>query len=294
MEPLPPVRVLFPASPPKRASRLEKACQTVAREYPEVQLVWRREVQARRPDDPTDYLAGTDSERCAELLDFLADPEAMVGWFGRGGYGVTRLLSRLARNLPQDLPKKDKCLVGYSDITALFSFIKSQGLPVQCIHGPMLCAFHEQPNRDLVIRSLHRDAQPIEVMRAEPHLEFQGSLWGGNLAVLASLAGTPWLATPAANQAVFLEDVDEPPYRLDRFLTQLFDCGFFSKTKRVFLGTFTGFAPPEAALGTVLKRCEQLGLTVLGHLPIGHSEPHTPLFLDREYRYDASTQQLRP
>ncbi|HIB66949.1 MAG TPA: hypothetical protein EYO33_18000, partial [Phycisphaerales bacterium] len=81
-----------------------------------------------------------------------------------------------------------------------------------------------------------------------PSRRFFGTIWGGNLAVIASLAGTPWLPKLQSEEAFFFEDIDEAPYRIDRYLTQLSQAGFFDHCRQVFLGTFTQFHPESAVL----------------------------------------------
>lgn len=287
------IQVLFPASPPLREERYRQARATAERELPEITLLHPRLISARDSNDPLGYLAGDDALRSSEIVNFLKDPECAVAWFGRGGYGLTRILSRLEEALGGSRYPHKRWL-GYSDLTALFAFAKAQSLEIQSIHGPMLCAFPEQPNQGDIAAALRGEPVPIRVHAPQPGLQFQGSIWGGNLAVLASLCGTPWLPTPASDQAVFLEDVGEAPYRVDRFLTQLHDSGFFARTRRVFLGTFTEHEPAEHVLRVAQERCRQLGLQVLGELPAGHSEPHSPIFLDFPYRYSAENHRLEP
>ena len=283
--------VLFPSSFPKDKPGLEAARQSIVPFQSELKLRWPRKIRIRKRASQTDYLAGSDEVRAREILDFLLSDQP-VGWFGRGGYGLTRILHLLEPEL--DRAKEPKRWMGYSDITALFALCKSLNLSIDCIHGPMLCAFPKQPNKEVLIRALHGEATPIPFAEATEGVEFHGSLWGGNLAVLASLAGTRWLPTPTADSAVFLEDVDEAPYRVDRYLTQLYHSGFFAQTRRVVLGTFTGFEPAAAVYEVAHKRCEELGLDLLGRVPIGHSEPHSPLFLDKPYWYSPTERCLKP
>jgi muramoyltetrapeptide carboxypeptidase len=261
---------------------------------PSLNLQQRRAVPARKEGNCLDYLAGEDSVRCGELLAFLLSEEDHIAWFGRGGFGLTRILSELRNSLSQQSVHPPKRWMGYSDITALFALTKSIELPVECIHGPMLCALAEQPNPSQILEALVGLPTPIPVSPTNSLTAFHGTIWGGNLAVLASLCGTEWLPCPNADQAIFLEDIDEAPYRVDRYLTQLADSGFFEHCKRVFLGTFTGFEPASAVSELAERRCLELGLKVLGRLPIGHSEPHYPLFLDRAYRYAPESAQLIP
>ena len=286
------VSVLFPSSFPADKTGIDGARESLKPFQPELKLHWPRKVRARRRGHShTDYLAGPDEERAREIVDFLSSDQK-VAWFGRGGYGLTRILNMLETGVGK--VTQPKRWMGYSDISALFAFCKSRELPIECIHGPMLCAFAKQPNKEVLIRALQGEATPIPFAEASDGVEFHGTLWGGNLAVLASLAGTPWLPTPTADTAVFLEDVDEAPYRVDRYLTQLYHSGFFSQTRKVILGTFTGFEPAAAVYEVAQKRCLELDLDLLGRVPVGHSEPHSPLFLDKPYWYSPSERCLTP
>jgi len=284
--------VIFCSSPPRNPERLALARKTL-NTVSTINLMWPREVPARRPGDPRDYLAGTDQLRVRDLVDFLTSDQELA-WFGRGGYGVTRLLAHLDERLASVTVSKPKRWVGYSDLSALFAYAHTKGLPVRCIHGPMVCAYPEQPNREEIEQALRGCPVPIPVRLESPEATFNGPIWGGNLAVLASLCGTPWLPRLTTPGAIFLEDIDEAPYRLDRYLTQLYDSGFFAHRKQLFLGTFTGFQPAELALQTVVDRCHELGLTVVGHLPVGHSEPHCPLFLETPYILNSELGLLEP
>ncbi len=288
------VTLLFPAGPPRSEERLESALRAARAADASLNILRPRPISPRRPDDCLDYLAGDDQARSQEILNFLRSESEKIGWFGRGGFGVTRILSQLGKDLPSGQPVGKKLWMGYSDISAMFGFVKTQKLPIDCVHGPMLCAFREQPNPAQVLDALRGIAHPIPLLSPPRELSFSGTIWGGNLAVLASLCGTDWLPTPSAEETIFLEDVEEAPYRVDRYLTQLEASGFFSKTQRVFLGTFTGFEPAEAVSRAAELRCRQLGLHVLGTLPVGHSEPHSPLFLDHPYRYCRETNSLLP
>ena len=288
------VSILFPSSSPKCEPSLQRAISSLGPFQSELEAVWLREIRARKKGDPSDYLAGSDLSRSSEIAEFLLALDKHVAWFGRGGYGVTRLLEKLSALLDGELIPGGKRWMGYSDITALFAFVKAKRTPIDCIHGPMLCAFPEQPNKVELLGALRGIPVAVPMSPQVVDLNFEGPIWGGNLAVLASLCGTPWLPQIESEQAIFLEDVDEAPYRVDRYLTQLFDTGFFNKSKRIILGTFTGYEPKEAVVQTALERCQELGLQVLGQIPAGHSEPHSPLFLDKPYRYCGDSRQLLP
>ena len=285
--------ILFPSSSPKSEDRVREVKQAVAQWGHLLECIYPRAVPPRRPGDCNDYLAGTDQQRCREVLDFLLSEKQEVGWFGRGGYGATRILPALQEALKESHLSSPKRWLGYSDISALFAFAKSQNLPIESIHGPMLCAFHEQPNQADITDALAGRPLPIDVDGA--HRDgFSGTIWGGNLAVIASLTGTPWLPKLQAEEAFFFEDIDEAPYRIDRYLTQLSQAGFFDRCRQVFLGTFTQFQPESAVVQRTLELCRERNLKVLGQLPVGHSEPHSPLFLDRPYKLSQENSQLIP
>lgn len=287
------VQILFPSSPAKSPEVYHTALEAARQSFAEWDIIEPPVLHWYHKEEPFGYLAGTDEERAGQLADFLKDPDMSVAWFARGGYGLTRTLRALdqvTRDLTLPSPKR---LLGYSDITALFCWCRTRKLNVELVHSPMLCAFCKQPNAADVGNAVRGTPCPIP-LSTPSGTEFQGSLWGGNLAVLASLCGTPWFAKPGPGQAAFLEDVGEAPYRVDRYLTQLHDSGFFQHTRRVYLGTYTEHEPAWQVLELARKRCGELGLEVLGELFAGHSEPHYPIFLDREYRYCSEKNCLLP
>lgn len=183
-------------------------------------------------------------------------------------------------------------MLGYSDITALFAFIRAHSLPIECVHAPVVTEIPDHPQPELVLEALRGNPCPLPVSNSRL-TSFRGPIWGGNLAVLASLCGTPWLPKVESG-ALFLEDIDEAPYRLDRFLTQLHDNGFFASARGVFLGQFSKCGQGDAGLRLVRQRLEELGVERLGELPVGHEALHLPLFLDLEYRLDPESSYLEP
>jgi muramoyltetrapeptide carboxypeptidase len=280
--PTPLVAVPFPSGRPDRA-KLNRALNFL-RSWPIRVHCPLLEQQQRWDSDPT-YLCGNDAERAAEIMSLWSDPDQKVVWCGRGGYGATRMLYRLDQAL-ESVTVSPTRFLGYSDITALFAFIQRRQLPIECIHTPVVTEIPDHPQPELLLDALNGKPCPLPVRGATG--EFQTTIWGGNLTVLASLCGTPWLPR-IANAAILLEDIDEAPYRLDRFVTQLFDSGFFAACPGVFLGQFTKCGTDNAGLLAVKQRLQDLGVTLLGELPVGHEADHRPLFLNRPYRMEAST-----
>lgn len=182
--------------------------------------------------------------------------------------------------------------MGYSDITAIFAMLSTFNSELECIHGPILCEFADHPYPGTLLDALAGRPCPLPIQNLET-AEFRGRIWGGNLAVLASLAGTPWISPPKC-EAVFLEDIGEAPYRLDRYLTQLKNSGFFHHTRQIFLGTFVDCGESTDVISGLRERCKELGLKVLGELPVGHHRGNLPLFFSQNYLLDCESETLEP
>ncbi|MGB0838807.1 MAG: S66 peptidase family protein, partial [Chitinophagales bacterium] len=177
------------------------------------------------------YLAGTDAQRLDDVHRMFADPTVSAVWSVRGGYGSSRILPKLDYSL---IRKNPKILIGYSDMTALLQAVyKKTGLVG--FHGPMgTSTFNDyvvkhfkkiimNPQPQLVINYAEANSNnedPLFKTHAIRDGIAKGKLMGGNLTLLAALAGTPYDFN-FRNKLVFLEDIGEKPYRIDRMLTQL-------------------------------------------------------------------------
>ncbi|MDP1912215.1 LD-carboxypeptidase [Brevundimonas sp.] len=247
------------------------------------------------------YLAGPDALRLADLHAALADDEVAALHCLRGGYGAMRLLDGIDTALVR---RSRKLLIGYSDITALHALWCREGLA--SLHAPM-------PASDLVLPGREGDEQALFTLlrqglrageRLAPELDpapraaglhhpgrAEGRLIGGNLSLVAALLGTPW-AWPAPGAILFLEDVGEELYRVDRLLTQLRLAGVLEAAAGFVLGSFTEEASPAALLREMLGT---LGKPLLAGWPAGHGTPNRPLPLGVRVALDADagTLQLR-
>jgi muramoyltetrapeptide carboxypeptidase len=167
------------------------------------------------------YLAGSDAERGADLQAMLNDPSIRAVFCARGGFGCQRLVPSLDLSVFRDAPKP---VIGYSDATALLAAVHRAG--VIGFHGPMVAADMARGLSAESLEHLHRLlTDPGYRWEAEAAVSIRpgrarGRLAGGCLSVLVTLLGTPW-ALDLTGAIVFLEDVHEWPYRLDRLLTQL-------------------------------------------------------------------------
>lgn len=239
------------------------------------------------------YLAGTDEQRLADLHAALADDEVAAIHCLRGGYGAMRLLPAIDTAL---LRAKPKLLIGYSDITALHALWAQEGLP--SLHAPMPASDLIRPGRDddeAALVALLKTGLPAGTVLA-PELEpgepvnpgvAEGVLIGGNLSLVAALTGTPWAWNPHG-AILFLEDVSESLYRVDRYLVQLQLAGVLHAVKGLVLGSFTESEAPEALLRErLLPLCREHGKPLLGGWPTGHGTPNRPLPMGLRVRLDA-------
>jgi muramoyltetrapeptide carboxypeptidase len=224
--------------------------------------------------------AGTDLDRAGDL-NRLADPQQPrpdIVLAVRGGYGATRLLHRLDyAGLKRRFADTTTAFVGYSDFTAIqMALLAQSGLIT--FSGPMLCSdFGRQPISEFTMHHFWQalDSTPItlrsKVAQAQA-ADVSGILWGGNLSIIASLIGTPYL--PNIKQGIlFLEDVNEQPYRIERMLTQLYLAGILAHQQAVVLGHFTGLNDKNEGhdLSAVMAYIRALlDIPVITGLPFGH------------------------
>ncbi|HEY7575599.1 MAG TPA: LD-carboxypeptidase, partial [Thermoanaerobaculia bacterium] len=183
------------------------------------------------------YLAGADGLRHADLQAVLDDPEVRAVFCARGGYGSQRIVPQLDW---QALRRAPKAIIGYSDTTAVLSAALAAG--VVAVHGPMVA---DDMAKGLTARSvthLHRLlSDPAYLWEIElPHVvrpgRARGRLVGGCLSVLVTLLGTSW-APDTDGAILFLEDVHERPFRLDRLLTQLRQAGKLDRVSGLVFGS---------------------------------------------------------
>lgn len=255
------------------------------------------------------YLAGTDADRAADVNAVYADPDVRAVFAVRGGWGCARILPLL------DFPtirRNPKLLVGFSDITALhLAFAAKAGFTT--IHGPNASASWGRYSWD-AFRAVafdggtptlsnpvgHEDrlVQRVGRIRTFRPGTARGRLLGGNLTVLAALVGTPYL--PDFTGAIlFIEDVGEQPYRIDRMLTQLTLAGILGRVKGVVFGQCTDCGPGGPSYGgfTLSEVLQQhlapLNIPAFQGGQFGHVANQYSLPLGIEAEMDASAGTIR-
>jgi len=241
------------------------------------------------------YLAASDAQRLADLHAAFADPEVDAVLALRGGYGCARLLDGLDTEL---LRRHPKLLVGFSDITSLHGLRDRLGQPG--LHAPMLTsnllgeegAAEARTLFELLGQGLQADALIAPALDAHALNQgdtVSGRLIGGNLAVFTALLGTPW-APRAEGAILFMEDVGEEPYRVDRLLAQLRLAGVLDAAAGFLIGDFSAAESPDAVLIDYLPR---LGKPILAGWPSGHCRPNVILPLGAQVEMQVGQRRLR-
>jgi len=223
------------------------------------------------------YLAGTDAERARDLNTMFADPTIHALFVSRGGYGSARLLHLLNW---ETIAQNPKPLIGLSDTTALqLGLFAKTGLV--SFSGLALCSDITPDGIDALTEKsvwnalCHHAFEPIDGLTPIRTGNMSGPLIGGCLSLLASLVGTTYLPD-WTNAIIFLEDIGEPPYRIDRMLNQLQMAGIFDQAAGVLFGQFEKCDPDKPAEGTLQDVFEDFAhkvtCPVYTNLPYGHNK----------------------
>ncbi|MNJ95909.1 Murein tetrapeptide carboxypeptidase [compost metagenome] len=225
----------------------------------------------------------TDDERIAQLYAAAQDAEVDIVLALRGGYGLTRLLPELDF---KQLAASKKLFVGHSDFTALQMGLLAQAGGIS-FSGPMLCDdFVRDELSAYTLNNFWRCiTQPEYTLTAQsagnPVFETSGTLWGGNLAMLAHLVGSPYLPQVPGG-ILFVEDVNEHPYRVERMVLQLLHAGVLDKQKALLLGDFSAYRLTDYDNGYDFEQMvaylrAHLPVPVLTGLPFGHGRDKATL-----------------
>jgi len=224
---------------------------------------------------------GTDEERLADLHAIGTGTARELTLAVRGGYGLARLLDRIDfARIAAQAKTSGTPIVGHSDFTAFqLAYLALAG--GVSFAGPMLLAdFGEERVDPYMWRHfegiLHDPAYTVEVESPQltAPVTVEGTLWGGNLAMLCTLPGTPYM--PKVDGGIlFLEDINEPPYRVERMLLQLLHAGVLARQQAIVLGDFSNYRTTDYDNGYNMDAVfdyvrEQLRIPVLTGLPFGH------------------------
>jgi muramoyltetrapeptide carboxypeptidase len=242
---------------------------------------------------------GTDEARLAQLHAAARDPDVQVVMALRGQYGMTRLLDRIDYEL---LAASGKIFVGFSDLTALQMALMAKTGKASYA-GPMLAGdFGAAEPVDFTLENFWQClAGPThtitERVTGNPTFEASGTIWGGNLAMLVSLLGTPYF--PRIDGGIlFIEDINEHPYRIERMLLQLLQAGVLARQQALVLGDISGYRLSPADNGYDFDAMlaylrATLPIPVLTGLSFGHIPRRVTIPFGAEARLVSGSQGFR-
>lgn len=229
--------------------------------------------------------AGTDAQRLEDLQAAFDDKKVKAIWAVRGGYGSVRLLEKLNFSA---FEKHPKWLIGFSDITALHSVLHRRGF--KSIHGLMpVQLLHPVKETEKAVNSLYHALFGQKLACIFPTSPYNrpgnaiGVLVGGNLSILQSLIGSPY-EIDTSGKILFLEEVSEYKYRIDRMLQHFKIAGVFKNLKALIIGDFTDVKESEVKYGKeveelILEAVKDYDYPVVFDLPVGHIPDNQSLIL---------------
>ncbi len=241
--------------------------------------------------------AATDAERLAQLHNAAKHPDVELVIALRGGYGLSRLLADIDFDL---LANSGKHFIGHSDFTAIHMGLLTQH--AVSFAGPMICDDFSRADLSEFTHSHFWQAlssPSFEVTTkasGNPAIECEGKLWGGNLALLTHLVGTRWM--PKIEQGIlFVEDINEHPYRIERMMLQLLHAGVLHNQQAIILGDFSGYKLTdydngydfEAMLAYLRKHIQ---VPILSGLPFGHVRDKLTLPVGAHCRLSANSEEF--
>ncbi len=240
-----------------------------------------------------------DASRLAQLYQSADDPEVEVVMALRGGYGFSRILDQVDFTR---LAASGKLFVGFSDFTPMHCGLLAKAGRIS-FAGPMLYDdFGSDQQQDFTFeqfeRCLFHDNYSFSVdVQGNPDLTLEGPFWGGNLAMLTHLVGTPYL--PEVKEGiVFIEDVNENPYRVERMIMQLHHAGILASQQALVMGHFTNYRSTEYDNGydyaSMLEFIRsKIGIPVITGLPFGHCPNKVTLPFGAQVKLTSNGAQIR-
>ena len=252
----------------------------------------------RLGSDSANYFSGTDEERAEELQEMMDNTSIQAILFGRGGYGMGRIIDRL--NFKK-FKKNPKWIIGFSDITVMHTHLFSQ-YKIASMHAPMAAAFNEGGFENEYVQSLRAALKGNKGnYSCAPHSNNKpgsatGKLVGGNLALLANVIGTP-SDFSTKNCILFIEDIGEYLYNTDRMLYQLKRSGKMAGISGLIFGGFTDMKDTERPFGKTMDEILQnisagLEIPVCFQFPVSHETENVALKIGVSYNLIVGTKKV--
>lgn len=248
---------------------------------------WRLDVKLGKHIYSADnQFAGTDEERAADMQQMLDDDEVKAIIAARGGYGSVRIIDKLDFSRFKQNPK---WIAGFSDVTVFHNHIQTHW-GIQTLHSTMSINFSKDTeSTELLRKALFGELKEYFIhghpLNRQGHGE--GMLCGGNLSLLYALAGTP-SDIDTSGKILFLEDLDEYLYHIDRMMMQLKRSGKLANLKGLIIGSFSDMKDNTISFGKtaeqiILDAVKEYNYPVCFGFPAGHGVKNFPLYLGRSY-----------
>ncbi len=230
--------------------------------------------------------AGCDELRATDFQQMLDDPKVKAIWCARGGYGTVRIIDQLNFS---EFKKNPKWIVGYSDVTVLHSHIHNFG--IETLHAQMCLEIENKTKEtaESIRKTLFGDDYIIEISRKDSFASsgiFSGELIGGNLSVLYSLCGSA-SEMKTDNKILFIEDLDEMLYHIDRMMMNLKRSGYLKNLKALIIGGMTEMKDNKVYFGKTAEEIifdlvKEYNYPIITNFPAGHIKDNRALIMGRE------------
>ena len=230
--------------------------------------------------------AGCDELRATDFQQMLDDPDIKAIWCARGGYGTVRIIDKLDFSA---FKKNPKWIVGYSDVTVLHSHIHNFG--IETLHAQMCLEIKNKTDETVesIRKILFGEEYSIEIPRKDSFASsgiFSGELIGGNLSVLYSLCGSA-SEMKTDNKILFIEDLDEMLYHIDRMMMNLKRSGYLKNLKALIIGGMTEMKDNKVYFGKtaeeiIVEMVKEYNYPIISNFPAGHIKDNRALIMGRE------------
>ncbi len=236
------------------------------------------------------YFSGDDDSRLQDLQNMLDDPEVDAILMGRGGYGLSRIIDRIDFAA---FERKPKWICGFSDITVLHNHINARfGIPT--LHSPMGAAFKPETSNADHVKNFYAALTGVSLFYHTPASPYnrlgvaEGILTGGNLAILTHLAGSV-SEVDTTGKILFIEDIGEHLYQVDRMMMNLKRSGKLDKLKGLIVGGFTEMEDTERPFGQTVEeiisdKVKEYEYPVCFNFPSGHMDVNYTLTLGMQHK----------
>ena len=243
--------------------------------------------------------SGSVNERLYDLQNAFDDPTVKLILCSRGGYGAIHLVDKLNFS---SIKKYPKWVLGYSDITVLHAALQKNG--IASVHGPMAKHFSDEGAEDVSVRYTKSilAGQPVEYQI--PVIKYgslnrtgdaKGRLFGGNLSVLCGMLGSKYLRIPYRG-ILFIEDISEVPYKVDRMIHQLKISGVFGRISGLFVGRFTDYEEDGQMYAplyeSIMAAVDDYNFPICFNFPVGHIKLNFPLIMGVETELTVGDNQI--